>query len=172
MILVFGTWLLAEGPEGSNTGRVVLTIEWVGHVLWLIYKMSELYGQRGLYILGICSQESEIMGMQKQQSKVVYTGMEGTGLKSEEIKQCEIITILGKQGQSWGSANVGDWCNPVGIWPRVIQGCPQTRDYLGGCLRVWWWLKSLCVLLGCVRRWAGGLWKWWWSSTVPEGSHD
>jgi len=34
--------------------------------------------------------------------------MEGTGLKSEEIKQCEIITILGKQGQGWGSADVDD----------------------------------------------------------------
>jgi len=34
--------------------------------------------------------------------------MRSTGSKSEEIKLHEIITISGKQGWGWESANVGD----------------------------------------------------------------
>ena len=50
MIVGFGSWLSAECPKGSNRKCIVLTIDQVGHVLWLIYKMSQLYEQGGLYI--------------------------------------------------------------------------------------------------------------------------
>ena len=144
-----GVLLLGEYQVESCGGQVLDDFRiWVSALGWESW--GEKHRQGGLYILGNCSQELGVMGMWKWWSKVVYTGMEGTGLKSEEIKQCEIITILGKQGQGWGSADVDDWCNTVSIWPRVSQGCPQMRDDFGGHLRVWQWLKSLWVSSGFV----------------------
>ena len=42
-------------------------------------------------------QELGVMGMWERWIKAVYTGTVSLGLKSEEIKQCEIITILGSR---------------------------------------------------------------------------
>ena len=72
----------------------VLTIDQVGQVLWLFYKMSN-YVSKGCLYTKICSQELEAMWMQVQRIKAVCTGTVSTGL--EGIKQCEIITIWGNR---------------------------------------------------------------------------
>src|SRR5882724_3062701 len=90
----FRSQISAECPKGSDNKCVVLTIDQVGQVLWLIYKMSNYMSKGSLYTK-ICSQESEVTGMQEQQIKAVCTGTVSTVW--EEIKQCEIITILGNR---------------------------------------------------------------------------
>jgi len=44
---VFSFWILADIPKGAGHERVV-TIFQVGHVLWPHYKMSHIYGWKGL----------------------------------------------------------------------------------------------------------------------------
>src|SRR5882724_4205224 len=53
------------------------------------------YMSKGSLYTKICSQESEVTGMQEQRIKAVCTGTVSTG--SEEIKQHEIITIWGNR---------------------------------------------------------------------------
>jgi len=41
----FRSWLSVECPKGSDNRCMVLTIDQVGQVLWLIYKMSNYMSQ-------------------------------------------------------------------------------------------------------------------------------
>ena len=63
-ILGFGSQLSAECPKGSDNKWMVLTIDQVGQVLWLIYKMSNYMSQGSIYTK-VHIQESEVMGMQE-----------------------------------------------------------------------------------------------------------
>jgi len=103
--------------------------------------MSQLYKQGGLYILGNCNQELGVMGMQEWWIKVVYTGMVSTGVNSEGIKQCEIITILGNRVRAgkmlMSVIDVTQLVFSPGLVRVVHRQGRMTLEDLGGCIVDW-----------------------------------
>jgi len=123
-----------------------------------------LYRQGGLYILGISRQDWG-NGDAKVKRKAVYIRNESTGLKLKAINSVKYYYI-GKNRVGLESPMLVIDVTQLVFSPGLVGICRQGDD-VGG-IEVWWWLKVTLGSSGFIGRWAGGSWKWFWSSTVPR----
>jgi len=153
---------MAECPKGRIVHVWVLTINWVGQVLWSIYKMSN-YTSKGSLFTKIPSQESGVMGMREEESRGVYMNSKHRVRGNQAAWN---FYYKGKQGQGWYKVSiVWFWTQgtssepPTGSWfsPRKVQ-FDEVQWCKGSGFRDWQILRTRWELVQTVT-------KLWTSST-------